>query len=223
MRTEYSVLRILVLLGCLPLMPRNAGVLTVRAQNQTCTNFGPATNENCPSGCTSPTYTNYPLIGGSGWSDATENTAPCSPSTCGQPGGVYNAPTPSNCKDPPCCLATGVTCGTGESHGADPCCGEANCNTTKLVCCKADGLDCDTNVDCCNTPCISDLCQNCVDLRVECNTSHPNCCNPKAQCPESTAKCCLPIGQTCSGVGIGDADCCSGHCADRYGECICVS
>src|SRR5208337_1659856 len=207
--------RILVLVGCLPLMPRNAGVLTVRAQNQTCTNFGPATKENCPSGCTSPTYTDYPLLGGSGWTDATQNTTPCSPSTCLQPGGVYNAPTPSVCKNPPCCLATGKTCGTLECHNNDPCCGEANCNPSTLKCCKADGLDCSGPVDCCNTPCISDVCQNCVGLGYGCNMEAPNCCTPGAQCQNST--CCLPVGMR--GCGSG-APCCPGYVCQN-GTCAC--
>jgi len=85
MKARLTLLRILVLVGCLPLVVRQAGVVTVGATSQTCTNFGSKTTPNCPSGCTSGTYITYPLLGGKGFYDATQVTSPCSPSTCAQP------------------------------------------------------------------------------------------------------------------------------------------
>jgi len=50
MKARLTLLRILVLVGCLPLIARKASVVTVRGTNQqTCTNFQlTASHPNCP-------------------------------------------------------------------------------------------------------------------------------------------------------------------------------
>lgn len=105
MKTSLTLLRILVLVGCLPLLVRNAWVVKAGLYDEQCTNFGGRTTPNCPAGCTSGTYTTYPLVGGSGWYNATSNDQPCSPSGCPQPV-AYNSPTQANCNTPPVACPT---------------------------------------------------------------------------------------------------------------------
>jgi len=152
MKGTPTLLRMLVLVGCLPLAVRQASVIRARAQNQECTNFSAPIS--CPSGCTGTYYT---ITGGTGFYNATEATAPCSPSTCEQPYGVYNAPTKAACKLPPCCLSTTTICAPDECNGIDPCCGHANC--VNGHCCVADGLGCNSLADCCGSMiCYNDYC-----------------------------------------------------------------
>jgi len=112
MKRKFALLRMLVLVGCLPLIVRNTGVVMVSAQSGSCDgplvscrNF--ATNQttpNCPSGCNAGTYATYALLDNNqGFWSAYENTATqCQPSGC-QPV-AYCQPF-INCKALPCCLA----------------------------------------------------------------------------------------------------------------------
>ncbi len=212
MKARMTLLRILVLVGCLPLVVRQAHVVTVGAQSQNCTNFGAKTTPKCPSGCTSGTYTTYPLLGGSGFYSSTEVTTPCSPSTCTQPV-AWNPPTPADCKFTPCCLAPGSTCGPSECHGNDPCCGVANCDSSKGKCCVADGLGCTYDTDCCNTKCIQDKCQNCVPAGNTCSAGE--CCSG-LYCIDSTCQSCIPNGSPTTCPDPSGAQCCSGACSYNY-------
>jgi len=120
METSRTLLRILVLVGCLPLVIRRANVVTAGQFDQSCTNYaGQVTHPNCPSGCTSGTHTLYTLSG-RGFYNATQNTTPCSPSTCSQPV-AYNTPTEASCKNAPCCLPNLTSpCSDSECFGGDP-------------------------------------------------------------------------------------------------------
>jgi len=201
MRTDYTVLRVLVLVGFLPLMVRSAGVLTVRGNYSpvNCAPTASATQGNCPSGCTPGNYSTYQPPPGSGWFNYTVNETPCSPSTCAQPL-AYNAPTQAQCKETPCCLSTGTTCGTGECNGGDPCCGTANC--VNGGCCRANGLSCSGPTDCCSGGCIGDLCCSSPLLGQSCQFAD-DCCGSAVGCQNNL--CCGEETHACSG-----GDCCSG-------------
>jgi hypothetical protein len=213
-RTTLTLLRILVLVGCLPLIVRSSWVVRAGPYDQQCTNFSGITHPNCPGDCSAGTYATYPLLGGNGFQNATQNASTqCLPSTCGQPV-AYNTPTGSACKEAPCCLAIGATCITNECHGSDPCCGFANCDPAKGKCCVADGVNCSYDSDCCNTPCIENHCQLCVSIGQECQPGE--CCNGLA-CVGVGGTCCKPDGVFCQSPN----DCCLEDCVNRIcgGEC----
>jgi hypothetical protein len=175
MRTDYTVLRILVLVGCLPLMVRDASVLTVRGNyvNLECYPLVSSSQGDCSSGygCNPGKFTTYNPPNGTGFYNNAVFTTPCSPETCAQPP-AYSAPTPAECKTTPCCFNSGV-CSGDQCHGSDPCCGTANC--TGGVCCIANGVPCDEN----------SLPQRCY---TQCVNGY--CCEPVTYYPCSTGKCC---------------------------------
>jgi hypothetical protein len=208
MNGRLTLLRVLVLVGCLPLLVRQARVVTVGATNQDCTNFDAETTPNCPPGCTSPTYTTYPIAGGHGFWNATQVTSPspCSPSTCSQPT-AYNAPTPAECKSAPCCLANLThPCSSTECFDGDPCCSPASCINGS--CCYTDGKSSSGNaINCCTGLCGNDgLC--CMSgMGAGCGTAF-DCCNSDATCDRVYKICCIGPGLPCS----SDPDyCCSGY------------
>jgi len=203
MKARLTLLRILVLVGCLPLVVRQAGMVTVGATSQTCTNFGSKTTPNCPSGCTSGTYITYPLLGGKGFYDATQVTSPCSPSTCAQPT-AYSAPTLSQCGQQPCCLANLTKpCSSTECGNADPCCAPSKC--INGACCYPNGTGCSSNTQCCMGLCSASLCYQ-SGIGESC-TSNYDCCGQSTIC--STSKtCCETVGGFCS----ANTDCCSNNC-----------
>jgi hypothetical protein len=153
MRISHNLLRVLILVGCLPLLAPRARLAMVRAHTQDCTSFSGPTIKNCPSGCTSQTYTDYPLIGGTGFHYADENPAPCSPPTCTQPY-AFSAP---HWECLTCCLDVGETCDPHECDTGDPCCDR--CDTLSGVCCATACNSCFTTSDCCgNLTCPSGTC-----------------------------------------------------------------
>jgi hypothetical protein len=211
MRTHCAIVRVLVLVGCLPLVVRETGISTVWGNYSpvNCAPTASATQGNCPSGCTPGQYTTYQPPTGSGFYNYTVNDNPCSPSTCAQPL-AYNAPTLAECKDPPCCLVTGTLCTTGECGGNDPCCGVANCNPDTGKCCIANGVACSSSPQCCYTNCVEDVCQNCVPLNG--GWCEPGECCSRLDCISNA--CCLMKSQPCT----SPSDCCSGNC-DSTGHC----
>jgi hypothetical protein len=219
MKSGYTLLRLAVLTGCLLLIIGGPRVWRVRAHTEDCVRMQENPNQPCPSGCTLSSY-NYWYLVGTGFTYSDYNPAPCGSAqqgkTCSQ-AEEYDPPQNEQCST--CCLNTGQ-CSSTECNGNDPCCGTARC--TNGQCCVANGALCTALQVCCYENCLSGFCQNCAYLGQPCNVNANNCCDG-TQCSMYTSKCCLAIGQTCSGVGIGDVDCCSGHCADRYGKCICVS
>jgi hypothetical protein len=171
MKTSYTLLRVLILAGCLPLLARYARVVPVRAFTQDCTNFSGPTTKNCPSGCTSPTYTDYPLIGGLGFRGANQNPTPCSPSGCTQPY-AFSAP---QWMCGACCLDAGYSCDPHKCDNGDPCCG--HCNPLSGKCCSEASQLCYSNFDCCG------------DLT--CSSGHL-CCGGRAHTCEVCSDCCDP-------------------------------
>jgi len=194
MRTDYAVLRVLVLVGFLPLMVRDARVLTVRGNysNLYCVPLGVFTQGNCPSGCTAGTYASYVPPPGSGWYNAIVNETPCSPSTCAQPL-AYSQSQQAQCNSAPCCLADGSICSDTECNGGNPCCSPATCNNGD--CCRPDGSTCAGLPDCCgSTPCLEGKCQTCV--------SSGTC---------QTGECCSGLtcyNNNCSACGGNNEPCC---------------
>ena len=150
MRTDYAVLRTLVLVGCLPLVVRDAGVFTVRGNyspvNCKVQNTTP-TPGNCAAPCTPGPYTTYVPPEDSGFFNYALNETPCSPSTCPQPA-VYEAPTLAECKSGQCCISAGDPCIALSCNKTDPCCFQANC--VDGTCCFANGLSCPIPKECCS-------------------------------------------------------------------------
>ncbi len=206
MRTRWTLLRILVFTGCLPLAVKKAGVVTVGAQGLSCTNFGNATQENCPSGCTSGAYTTYPPINGNGFYTATQNTTPCSPSTCTQPI-AYNQPTP-NCGQPPCCLVNLTNpCSATECAGTnDPCCSPAECIDGS--CCYPNGTSCTSGVQCCAGLCPNNRC--CASQTGGSCKNPVDCCGTFVGCINNT--CCVIAGGSCT----QNSNCCSSLICNTY-------
>jgi hypothetical protein len=212
MRTDYAVLRILVLVGFLPLVVRDAGVLTVRGNypNVQCRPQVGPTQLNCPAPCNPGTYTTYQMGNNSGFYDYTINATPCSPSTCAQPE-AYSAPIMAQCKEPPCCLSTTSVCATGECGGADPCCGSANC--VNGLCCLANGLSCSGSNECCSGLCgTSEACCSITQLGVGSCQFASDCCGTAVGCQNNV--CCGDQGHTCSA-----GQCCSGYTC-LNGTCV---
>ena len=155
MRTDYAVLRVLVLVGFLPLVVRDEGVLTVRGNysNVTCAHANyVSTQFNCPAPCTPGTYITFQPPPGNGFYNYTVQETPCNPSNCPQPL-AYGGPTQASCNTPPCCLSAPNPCSDTECHGSDPCCPPATCNPDKGHCCIADNVSCSYDTQCCNTVC----------------------------------------------------------------------
>lgn len=244
MRINYAPLRILVLVGCLPLLTRDAQVMKVFATTEQCSNFNfYASVPACPSGCTGQ-YTTYTWNGGNGFGTSSTVATPCPSGSCTQP--VAWAQPTYNCQQPPCCIGTSApnnTCVSDECgpNFRDPCCSPAHCEMfgKSGICCIADGLrGCNNNDDCCNYDCNGGLCgclpngQSCYgsggccnfcngytccssDLGEGCNGPQ-DCCTIGAECP--AGRCCLQTGMSgCS----NDSDCCdsSAHC--QNGKCEC--
>lgn len=171
MKGRQTLLRILVLVGCLPLIARRPSVVKVRATNQTCTVFQlTSTNPDCLSPCTSSKYTTYILIGGHGFYNANEVAQPC-PSGCPQPT-AYTAPV-QTCVA--CCLSAGQVCEPNECGGF-ACCG--SCNETFGRCCSAENQLCPNGVtDCCGAlVCVNGFCGQCLGNNETCS-SGPECCS----------------------------------------------
>jgi hypothetical protein len=207
-KRSYSLLRLLVLVGCVPLLPRSAQVTLVSAHTQNCTHISTtASTGNCPSGCTSTQYTYYALIGGTGFQYADQVATPCAPSTCTQPSALG----PPNYECPQCCLADGQICGANECNGNNPCCDTCYDGS----CCTGNGLLCTPYTKCCDYPsCVGGICQPCAYLNETCNNTFPNCCGEGLECMYGT--CCLGPSASCpSGTG-----CCPGyHCQDGICKC----
>ena len=208
MRTDYAVLRVLVLVGFLPLVVRDTGVLTVRGNptNVTCapSNYV-ATPGNCPAQCTPGTYNTFTPPTGSGFYNYEVQESPCSPSTCTQPL-AYEGPSPADCTTPPCCLSAPKLCtSTTECHGDDPCCPPASCNTNLGQCCIASGGNrsgLGAGV-CCGGGCVGNVCCSSPYLGQSCQIPS-DCCGGNAGCQNNT--CCGDEGHSCS-----TGQCCSGN------------
>lgn len=211
MTARYNLLRLLVVAGCVLLLLRAPHVTVVRAHTQDCAIIYNVPNTQCVAPCTG-TYTDY-YASGKGFQYADQKLTPCGGAGCIQP---YTLGPPGwECLD--CCLTYGVTCGPKECNNGNPCCGYASCSATTGKCCTPNNLPCGSDTQCCNTPCISDVCQFCVGLGYGCNMEAPNCCTPGAQCQNGT--CCLPVGMR--GCGSG-APCCPGYvCQNGTGTCVC--
>ncbi|HEV2350161.1 MAG TPA: hypothetical protein VG028_09990 [Terriglobia bacterium] len=178
----YDLLRLLVLAGCVPLLLRGPGVSIVGAHSQDCVTVLNHTNTQCPQSCTSGTYTDY-YTSGSGFQGIDINATPCGGASCVQP--FTYGPPATECLD--CCLLVGDTCDPHECFGADPCCdGFQHCDPNKLKCCVPDGLDCGTSTECCDTPCLDNICQQCIPVGGSC--SDPSfCCSRR--CDTNTGQC----------------------------------
>jgi len=207
MRTDYAVLRVLVLAGFLPLVVRDAGVLTVRGNysNVTCapSNYV-ATQLNCPAPCTPGTYNTFQPPTGSGFYNYAVQESPCSGSTCAQPL-AYGAPTQAVCTTPPCCVAATNLCSTTECHGSDPCCAPAYCNSDLGQCCIANGVSCSGGGAgvCCGGGCVGGVCCSSPYLGQSCKVAS-DCCGTNVGC----------IGNLCCGWGghaCAPGQCCSGE------------
>ena len=205
MKTSRTFLRILVLVGCLPLVVRKAAVVTVGASGLSCTYFGAKTTPNCPSGCNTGTYTTYPWQGGNGFWTASQNTTvQCNPSTCTQPV-AYDDPGLPNC-GPPCCLPNLThPCTATECGGNNPCCSPAECINGS--CCFTDGTFCTSPTQCCNGKCgtgDNTCCMSNVGGYCHFNS---DCCGQFITCQNSS--CCLDLSQSCTSSN----ECCSHYCS----------
>lgn len=195
MNGSFGILRTLVVLGCLPLLARQTAMVTVGAQGGGCTGesvdctvWSAQTEQpNCPSGCTSGTYTTNPLVGGLGFQTAIEQTLPCSPSTCTQPIAYCNVSTDCSV----CCLSNGDLCSPTECSGTpNPCCNTCNGRS----CCSSLGQPCESTGDCCNTLiCNTDenVCAgpSCLGFGDACDPNNDQCCSPQYYCSDETDNC----------------------------------
>ncbi len=84
-RRSYAILRLLVLVGCIPLLQLHTTVPLVRAQSgYTCGFFQVNANAQCPSSCTTGTYTGYSYQS-LGFAVGYIYPNPCSGDSCVQP------------------------------------------------------------------------------------------------------------------------------------------
>lgn len=154
MKPPYLLLRLFVLAGCIFTLVKSPRLPVVHATN--CTNYpGGSFQEDCPSGCTSSTFTNYPY-GGSGIYPIYQNPSPCLPGTCLQPGDAVQQPV-QDCTN--CCLHLAQTCYSGGI--SECCCGAPNviCDaggTNK--CCVPDYGFCESTFECCHSACVNMMC-----------------------------------------------------------------
>lgn len=212
MRTDYTVLRVLVLVGFLPLVVRNAGVLTVRGNYSNVTCAPPnyvATQLNCPAPCTPGTYNTFQPPLSTGFYNYAVQETPCSPSTCAQPL-AYESPTPASCTSPPCCVAAPNPCSTTECQGGSPCCSPAYCNSDLGQCCIASGVSClgYSAGQCCGGACVGNVCCSSLNLGGSCQIGS-DCCGGNVGCEGNL--CCGWGGHACA-----SGQCCSGLACVSY-------
>ncbi len=216
MRTDYAVLRTLVLVGCLPLVVRDAGVFTVRGNyspvNCKVQNTTP-TPGNCAAPCTPGPYTTYVPPEDSGFFNYALNETPCSPSTCPQPA-VYEAPTLAECKSGQCCISAGDPCIALSCNKTDPWCFQANC--VDGTCCFANGLSCSIPKECCSDTCgPSDTC--CSSQLTQSCQSSDDCCGTAVGCQNT--HCCGELGNACAARQCcSSLTCFNGSCASCGGN-----
>jgi hypothetical protein len=228
MRRVTFLLRMWVIVGAVLLLLQTpkGGQGYAEYSPGSCINFATAP-QTCPSGCTISSFTQYTQASGNGvYYLAVYSTTPCGSAkqgeTCNNPTQYFQV---YDFKD--CCAALEAGC-TGVGHSYLNCCDPSPvvCAEPKMFCCYEDGSPCTPGQEpnyCCSELCLhyNKECGTCSLLTEPCGDLSDCCSSVGEECQSN--KCCLSIGQTCSGVGIGDVDCCSGHCADRYGKCICVS
>lgn len=213
MKTSRTLLRILVLVACLPLVVKKAGLVTVGAATSACTNYRNPSFPNCPSGCTSPNYVTYGDIGGIGFYNATQTMTPCSPPTCTQPTQPPLAWTLAQLTCSDCCWDYGSVCGS--TVCGDPCCSPYSCPSGGGECCEANGIPCSSGN---GSLCCTGLCGTkniCCVSGVGGYCQGPNdCCDAHTLCGDNST-CCLDKGWSCSG---DPNNCCTGCCAGN-GQC----
>lgn len=148
MNRSFVLLRLLVFLGCLPVLEAGfANYSTPRGATRA--GLGPdqsgdcflyvATEYDCPSGCTSSKYYSYVENGG-GTDTFQEVPEPCGAAkpgeSCAQPYAIKPASNFDNC-----CVQLGEECDVNT-----PCCD----GTCEYVCCLSEGSPCGDNPgDCC--------------------------------------------------------------------------
>jgi len=220
MKQPFTFLRILVVLGCLPLLQR-PDLPRVGAQTGTCTG-GPvycgnfsigSTKVNCPAPCTG-TYVTYALGAGFGFYQAYINTAAQCQGSCNYT--AYCEPSVS-CGLGPCCLNFGEdcqpnSCGSGDQ---DPCCIPNHCDFNSGQCCEADGVACSNGN---GSLCCYGLCgakNQCCESGVGGYCQGPtavDCCDQHTLCSEN-GQCCLDKGQPCS--QSNPTVCCTNYCNNQ--------
>lgn len=168
MKARYTLLRLLVLAGCVPLLLREPGVPVVRAHDTDCVTVLSQPNTQCSPPCTG-TYTKYYTYG-NGFQWASINPTPGGGTSCVQPF-TYNTPQ-YECRY--CCLLPGSLCAPDECNEDNPCCGICNPSTGK--CCTIAGLQCAIDGNCCGgLICYNNVCSSCTRDGGACG-SPSDCC-----------------------------------------------
>jgi len=230
-RRSYTLLRLLVLVGCIPLLQVRTTIPLVRAQSgYVCGVFQSNGNAQCPSSCTTGTYIDY-WSTGQGSYQGYINPAPCSGASCVQPLSYNGLENDSQEVIPPqvqcttCCFDYGWACGS-QFPGCpvdQQCCSPMSCAAAG-ICCEADGGTCTqaTSDLCCGGVCNSTTgiynntcCSATVGMTCKVNA---DCCGlgEGVECAGTT--CCWTRNQSCPDPNSNDDRCCTGFC-NTSGAC----